>query len=245
MKVPRRFSFVLATTILASVVQADVIDFETVPGVGIPSEGLVIDTQYQAAAGVIFSLEGGGAPVIADVGGNQTAFGGPPNSLGVDNPAPDQGIGMYFLTDDGILGGLDAPAVIVSYDPPTAEASGVVLDVDFDETFTIEARDEFDVVLETVTIQAGDPDTGDGIATNWSFIRSSNDVHSIRFKGTRLTPGAFGLGFDLFDARSAPPPVPALPAAGVAALSLALMTLGMCIVCGHITRSEATPESGH
>jgi hypothetical protein len=177
------------------------IDFETIPG-GTPAEGLVISTQYSATAGIIFSLEGGGFPVLADVGGNTTAFAGPPNNTGNDAPAPDQAIGGFFLTDDGMLSGLASLALIVSYNPPTAAASGVILDIDFDETFTIEARDQNGVVLQTITLVAGGPGTGDGVATLWSFERESNDVYSIRFQGTRTAAGSFGLGFDNFSARA-------------------------------------------
>ena len=70
------------------------------------------------------------------------------------------------------------------------------------EKFTIEAKDETGEVLETVTINAGDSGTGDGIATSWSFERSTNDIYSIRFKGTRIARGGFGLGFDNFSARA-------------------------------------------
>lgn len=74
---------------------------------------------------------------------------------------------------------------------PVDSASGVVLDIDYSERFTIEARDSAGDVLELVTIAAGDPGTGDGIATPWGFSRSSADVASIRFEGTRRS-GRFG-----------------------------------------------------
>jgi outer membrane protein OmpA-like peptidoglycan-associated protein len=90
----------------------------------------------------------------------------------------------------------------VLYDPPTSAASGVVLDIDFDETFTIEARDAAGVVIQSVTIKAGDPDTGDGLATRWAIDRGAADIHSIRFVGRRTAAGGFGLGFDNFCSRS-------------------------------------------
>ncbi len=191
----------LATLAPMSQAYAVPVDFETIPG-GTPSEGLSINTQYLATEGIAFSLEGGGFPVLADVGGNQTAFAGPPNHTGSDNPVPGQGIGAFFLTDDGVLSGLVSPPLIVSYNTPTSAASGVILDIDFNEAFTIEARDATGIVLQTITLAAGDPNTGDGIATSWSFDRGVSDVFSIRFVGTRTAPGAFGLGFDNFYARS-------------------------------------------
>ena len=129
-----------------------------------------------------------------------------------------------------MLGGLVAPPVIVEYDPPTRAASGVILDIDFDETFTIELRDGTDAVLDTIVVVAGDPDTGDGVATNWSFNRSIADVASIRFVGTREAEGAFGLGFDNFNTRSSQPfplPAPALQPVGLLSLVSVLAIIGL------------------
>lgn len=182
---------------------ADMIDFETVPGFATLAEGLLINNQFEESLGIIFSLEGGGSPRLAKVGNPVTAFQGY-GGIG-DNPAPSQGIGQYFLTDDGALSGLTSPPLIVTYLTPTDAVSGVILDIDFDERFLIEAKDSSGNVLQTLTIVAGDSGTGDGIATSWSFRRQSADIASIRFSGTRLASGVFGLGFDNFDARNAPP----------------------------------------
>jgi hypothetical protein len=204
---------------------AAIVDFESIPGVGAPTEGLVISNQFFATAGITFALEGGGNPVIAQMGPPTTAFEGFGGAG--DTPAPGQGIGSFFLTDDGILSGLTSPPLIVNYIVPTATASGVILDIDFDETFSIDARDSSGAVLQTITIQAGDPVTGNGMATPWSFNRSSADVWSIRFAGSRTAAGAFGLGFDNFDAGTAAPvPEPStllLLGAGAAVFSLRLI----------------------
>jgi outer membrane protein OmpA-like peptidoglycan-associated protein len=175
------------------------IDFETVPGESV-REGLTIDTQFAASHGVTFRLEQKGAPTLAGVGAPVTAFEGPLRSP--DTPAPNQGVASFFLTDDGTLLEMNAPALVVSYDPPTAAASGVVLDIDFDEIFTIEARGSTGSVLQTLTIRAGDRGTGDGIATRWAIDRPSSDIHSIRFAGRRTKAGGFGLAFDNFCSRS-------------------------------------------
>jgi len=175
------------------------IDFETVPGESV-REGLTIDTQFAGSHGVTFRLEPKGAPTLAGVGAPATAFEGPLRSP--DTPAANQGVASFFLTDDGTLLEMNAPALVVSYDPPTAAASGVVLDIDFDEIFTIEARGSTGSVLQTLTIRAGDRGTGDGIATRWAIDRSSSDIHSIRFAGRRTKAGGFGLAFDNFCSRS-------------------------------------------
>lgn len=207
----------------------DPIDFESIPGTGAPSDRLEIANQYLASHGVLFRLEDGTFPEIALPGAPATAFQGPPNNSGSDNPiaSPDQGIGSAFLTDNGTISGLDPPPLLVEYAPPTAEASGVVLDIDFDESFTIEARDALGAILETVVIEAGDSGTGDGLATTWSIKRGAADIRSIRFEGRRTIAGGFGLGFDRFDARRAAPVVPLLPAAGWAVLATLLIAVGL------------------
>ena len=181
---------------------ATIIDFETVPG-DTPVEGLHISNQYEASEGVTFSLQSGGTPVLAKVGSPATAFIGPNN--GPDTPAPNQGIGQYFLTDDGLLNGLTADPLIVTYSTPTAAASGSIVDIDFDESFLVEAFDAGSALIDSFTINAGDAGTGDGIATFWSIQHATADIMSIRFTGTRTTSGVFGLAFDNFSARSVVP----------------------------------------
>jgi hypothetical protein len=175
------------------------IDFETIPG-ATAQEGLVISDQFAATHGVTFQLEGGGNPVLAEVGSPVSAFLGPPNDTTPDTPLAGQNIGQYFLTDDGSLN-TSSSNLIIRYDPPTAAASGIILDIDSSEVFTIEARGASDAVLQTITVEAGDPGTGDGRATRWSFSRMDTDIASLRFVGERPV-GNFGLGFDNFSART-------------------------------------------
>lgn len=202
-----------ATLIASSSAYAAVIDFETIPGFT-PVEGLSISNQFLASNGVSFSLSDGSSPVLAEVGAPTTAFAGPPNNSGSDNPASGQNIGSFFLTDDGSLSGLTSPALIVTYSDATSAASGVILDIDFDESFTISLFDSVigGTLLDTISINAGDAGTGDGIASLWSFDRGSADVFRLEFQGTRTAAGQFGLGFDNFDAQNAavaPVPLPA------------------------------------
>ncbi len=182
----------------------DMITFEDIPGVGTPRDGMEISAQFRATAGVTFVLEGGGFPQIAQVGQPATAFRGPPNNSTPDNPAPGQNVGRFFLTDNGLPQSANTPPLIVQYDPPTAAASGVIIDIDPEESFTIEARDVNDQVIEQIVQPGGAPGTGDGIATRWAFDRPSNDIYSIRFVGVKLIDrGGVGLAFDNFSARSA------------------------------------------
>jgi len=198
-----KFAHIASLALLAMSIQtqAAIIDFESIPGVGVPIEGLIISDQFEASDGISFALEGGGNPRIAQLGSPTTAFKGH-GGVG-DTPAPGQGTGSFFLTDDGSLSGLTSPPLLINYSTPTSAASGFILDIDFDESFLIQARDDSGSVLQTINILAGDPGTGNGIATFWSFDRPTEDIASIRFAGSRAAAGAFGLGFDNFNARSA------------------------------------------
>ena len=207
------------------------INFESIPIIGAPVDRLEISNQFFASRGILFRLADGTFPEIAVVGGSRTAFAGPPNNGSNDVPeqSEDQGVGTYFLTDDGTLSGLTPPALIVEYTPATDEASGVVLDVDFDEEFVIEALNAAGVVVQTVMITAGEPNTGDGIATPWAIRVDEPVIRTIRFQGSRTAAGGFGLGFDNFDARSAPPlpsTIVPVPLATLGALVVVLVWLG-------------------
>ncbi len=171
-----------------------IIDFESI--LDTPSEdGLIIHDQFQDTFGLTFSLEGGGFPRLAEVGGNDTAFG---SIFGSDTPAPNQNIGSFFLTDDGVLQGLNAPPIILDFVSPVDSFSGCILDMDFGEIFIIEAFDIEGLVVLKDTVSAGDPGTGDGISTCWGFNLEGceGSVYSIRFEGSRTQSGAFGMGMD-------------------------------------------------
>lgn len=172
------------------------ITFETILDKTIPVDGMEISAHFLATHGVRFYLEGGGFPRIAKVGPPATAFAGPPLDLGDDNPVDVDRVGDYFLTDDKSLGGGTSRAIVIGYDSPTSAASGDILDLDFDEKLVIQPLDAFGEVLDTLVIAAGAPETGDGMATPWSFERDATDVHSVRFQVTRREPGGLGFGLD-------------------------------------------------
>ncbi len=172
------------------------IDFENIPGDSV-YEGLIISTQYLDSLGITFVLEDSTFPHIADVGGKITAF---ESSYGGDTPAPGQNIGSFFLTDDGLTSGpgITTSPLIINFPVPVDSASGVILDIDATENFKIQARNCNGNVIHEITIIAGDPGTGDGLATVWSIKRESADICSIRLEGKRTQTGFFGLGFDNF-----------------------------------------------
>jgi hypothetical protein len=181
----------------------DTITFESVLGEP-PTDGMVIDTQFQQSHGVTFSLEGGGAPVLAKVGAPVTAFYGPPDKT-PDTPAAGQGVGSFFLTDDGVVGGIPQP-LIITYSDPVAAASAVILDIDaavLFESWLIEARDENAHVIDVVALGPESINAGDGLATRWSFVHASPDIHSIRVVYTGTKTNGVGLAFDNFSPSSA------------------------------------------
>lgn len=165
------------------------VTFEFVPGASV-AEGLAINTQFEELLGMSFKLADGTDPRIAEVGAPTTAF--EPN----DSPSSRQTTGDFFLTDDGLLT-TEASPLIVSFSVPVDSASGIVLDIDGVETFTIQAYDVSETLLEEVVITAGDPNTGSRSLAPWWFSRETPDVASVRFIGQRPT-GLFGLGFDNF-----------------------------------------------
>jgi len=172
------------------------IDFENFPDGTAPFDGMTISNQYQAEFGLTFSLETGGFPRLAQVGGVTTAF---QSSLGNDTPMPNQDIGEYFITDDGILSGTFSPPIILNFQFPIDSFAGCILDMDGGESFIIHARDEFDNIILADTIYDGDLGTGDGLATCWGFNLDGceGSVYSIRYQGTRPSP-SFGMGMDNF-----------------------------------------------
>lgn len=179
-----------------------IIDFELVGG-GVPIEGLPISNQFQLTYGVVFSLESGGSPVIADVGGNATAFG---SDRGNDMPLPGQKIGDFFLTDDGELLGLETDTIIITFNPPTVAASGDIIDIDFGEEFNLQIFDGSGLMIESIFLTEGMINTGDGLATPWSFQLSDGlQATFMRITGARTESGHFGFGFDNFSPRAVCP----------------------------------------
>ena len=173
------------------------INFEELPNNQIPVENLPISNQFFADYGITFSLENGSIPVLAEVGGATTAFS---SAFGGDTPAPGQGIGSFFITDDGQWSGSTSPALLVNFSTPIDSFSACVLDIDGTEEFYIEAIGMNGVVIDSITIKDGDEGTGDGQSTCFGFNSEGCEgaIYSIRFKGIRPGGGTFGLGMDNF-----------------------------------------------
>jgi hypothetical protein len=222
----------LALGAVAGAANASTIDFEVMPGGGSATELVAIGDQYRSTFGVRFLMEEGGAPLLAQVGGQMTAFGGGIENI-PDTPLPGQGVGDFFLTDDDSVA--DPPkALWIGYDTPVSAASGIILDIDFwgrsttiYEAWTIDAFDVNGQYLESLELRAGDPGTGDGVASIWSFERPIADIVLIRVAYTGTKDFGVGLAFDNFSPSQpfrAPAAIPEpgaamLFAAGVAAVT--------------------------
>lgn len=175
------------------------IDFESIENETL-YEGLPIGNQFFDKYGVSFQLENGAIPLLAQVGGTTaSAFG---SNYGNDTPAPGQNVGKFFITDDGKLAtsNLIAIPLIVNFDNPVDSVAADVLDMDFDEIFTVTARDKNGNTLLTKTIKAGEVGTGDGIATTFGFNMPGckGSIYSLKFQGTRQVSGGFGFAMDNF-----------------------------------------------
>jgi hypothetical protein len=190
---------------------AGLITFESIGG-DLPVDGLEINTQFLASHGVTFELEGGGSPVLAKVGEPKTAFSGPPDNTTSDTPAPDQGVGQFFLTDDGVVGTSPAP-LLISYSNPVAAASGYILDIDgwFEQpslhydTWLVQARNVMGETIDSIELDPTSFNAGDGLATPWSFNHASADIYSIRIAYIGPPIDVVGLAFDNFAPASAAP----------------------------------------
>ncbi len=198
--------------LFCSQIHAEIIDFETLPE-GDPNDRMEISDQFKASYGVTFRMSDGSFPLLAKIGEPRTAFAGYPNDGGPDMPAPEQGVGQYFLTDDGSVGTSGA-MLIVDYVTPVKAASGVILDIDGrstgqftwgggDEQWTIQARDVHGTVVAQEVLTAGALKTGDGMATPWIIKVDSEIISSISFQytGTKFMMDV-GLAFDNFSPSS-------------------------------------------
>jgi len=204
----------LVATELAS---GQAIDFETIPGGTATTDRQLISDQYEAAFGVRFDLVDPitlaviGAPEIAKVGGAQTAFA----ACGSDTPSPGQGVGLSFLTDDGVINN-NPGTLLLTYTEPVAQAAGVILDIDRRaggafEQWTIEALDSSMSVIDTIVLTApggtsecgGSNGFGDGRAMGFVFDHPVADIDFIVLRYTG-TAGSVGLAFDNFSPTTFP-----------------------------------------
>jgi hypothetical protein len=182
------------------------IDFETVPG-GTPAPALHITNQYEADTGVVFSLAGGGSPVLAQEGGVDgvaLAFYQGPSHL-PDTPADPSADGGFFLTDDGQFA---APHdLVLTFDNPMSVVGGDILDIDHTDAWSIVAFDSNNAQLVSTTLDTLATGAGDGGNAHWTLDVPAGTISSIRlsYVGGGTAPG---LAFDNFTFVSGPSAAP-------------------------------------
>jgi hypothetical protein len=202
--------------------RGDVIDFEDC------FDGELVTAKYAGAPWyTTFALEdiaGRGRidPQVAEVATDRTAFAGPhrteeacdPNYHGPnDMPEADQGVGCFFLTDDGAWDEWFYPMIITYCDPePVHEVGGVVIDLDRREDNTTWESLRFTAFntagdpLATLDMEAPVYPLGEGTALPWQISYEAASIATVRieFTGVRPVPG---MAFDNFWHRSLINPV--------------------------------------
>jgi hypothetical protein len=204
---------------LVSVAQGATVDFETLPG-GTPAEGVVVSDQW-ASEGVTLTSNAGMTLVLVETGGDTVAaFGGPPDQSGIDAVADPAHNGSFFVSDIPL--GFAAGVVRLEFALPQQSVSAEILDIDGSESWQARIRDSTGDILDTITRSAGDPGTGDGVATLFAFTRDQPDIAVLEFDhiGPPIEGGGWGLDNLEFTPLAVSGPVIPLPAAAWSALGL-------------------------
>ncbi|MCB2044081.1 MAG: hypothetical protein KDH48_26655 [Rhodoferax sp.] len=211
--------FVSALMFMAHAIQAQVIDFETVPG-GVPADKLAITDQYRASFGVTFSLSNSGTPngttpFLEATGQSDTGHAFINRGRGLYDTADagfEQQLGNFFLrigTATGVRG--IPPSLVIRYDTPVFAASAEIWDLDESERWRIDAIDEHDAVVASILSPVGLTWTNaaslDGKPWVWSFDRTQADIHAISITYVGASPSGDGVGiaFNNFSPATAVP----------------------------------------
>jgi hypothetical protein len=183
----------LSVAFIPVAARAVTLDFETTPAGGTTVEGVHIGNQYAATCGISFQNSDGTYPIIAQIGDPPVAFSSP---YGNDTPEPSQGDGSFFLAISPQGASAD---LIANFSILQKDVSAVILDIDGNEAWTVQARDITNGVLDTVILNTSSFNAGDALATPWSFHRPTADIASVAFLYTGTTPRSnTGVGFDDF-----------------------------------------------
>lgn len=194
----------------------DLIDFEDLNvDFGLQESDLVFDQYAKGDCGVRFYLgdpANNQYPTLAQVGAPRIAFEGPnlaspACNSGItqdDMPLANQGVGCWFLTDDGNTNAT-SQEVRILYNTPTYQCGGDFLDIDGQETVTVDAYFQ-GFLVTSLSITDGDPGTGDGVATTWflDLPVSGSPIDELRLSITKPNNFGIGIAFDNFYACGIP-----------------------------------------
>lgn len=183
------------------------INFEQIAGV-VPFEGMAISNQFRPYYGISFRRAPGASapwPTIARVGE-------PPSAYARDGTDESDtvtagwaaNIGTFYLTDNAEDASASS-ALILDFESPVSQASGYILDIDAAERVVVSAYTDSTTTnaFASTTFTKDSPNTGDGVATPWSFSRPTRDIYRIEIK-----PFSAMIGYDLFSSNYAPPATP-------------------------------------
>lgn len=179
----------------------NVVNFETLPDGTSLSEGMAISDQYEDAYGITFSRKNGDPLYVGQVGGDHYSWGcqtcGNKTVVNGVNEDPDQPIGDYFLTDEDGYSSGDSGDLVIDYTKAVTEASAVIMDVDWDESWDIKAYDQSGKLIHSQTIKGNEYDY-DGKPMLWKIdnLPPGKKIKRIVLEGT--DNAGFGLGFDNF-----------------------------------------------
>lgn len=172
------------------------VDFQTPPHVPDPApattiidfeelaEGTIVESQY-AAVGVVFGIDGSPTqkPIVAVAGLPQVAFAG----AGADGPMAS---GTHGLTDPISGGSTTSGADIrMDIDPPATSVRLSILDVDGTDSVVVRAYSR-GAIVDSMTITAGQPSTGNGAITEVFLIADAIDAVVVD------APESIGWGLD-------------------------------------------------
>ena len=178
----------------------DTVSFEELPDGSPIVEGMAITDQFAASHGVSFSRLNNDPVYIAQRGGENRTFDCrtcDPRGYNQVHDEPDQPIGQFFLTDrNGIRG--RSTDLVINYSDPVEEASAVLIDVDRDEEYLIEAFNEDGDLISSQVYGAPGRFTLDGRTLQWKIegLPPGELISSIVIQGTKA--GNLGFAFDNF-----------------------------------------------
>jgi len=121
---------------------------------------------------------------------------------------------------------------VVDYTTEVSAAGGVIIDIDWEEEWTIEAFNSASAIIDTVVL--GPNNLLDGSATPWSFNFGSPVIKKIRFRYTGTDPATnpqvlgIGLAFDNFTPSSSD--IPTLSEWGMVVLFILLVGSALWII---------------
>ncbi|MEM8637667.1 MAG: PEP-CTERM sorting domain-containing protein [Cyanobacteria bacterium P01_G01_bin.54] len=214
--------------------EAQIIDFETLPGGGTPTDNQALTGGYTTGGTTVnfgFDIDG---DLIADLdaiiesrnddlstGAGYTSSGIPERDL-----SPTGEGGDFLLRAPSSLDVFTNADFLVSYsDDAVRSVSGQIWDIDYGERYLIEALNTsgglIDSFLTPATPDREGVGTFDGLPYDFTFVDLAEDIAFVRITGSERIRGG-GFAFDNFDATGATvePPTEVPEPASVAALTL-------------------------